>query len=81
MLDSVPVVKDELPESSGVPPVCVEYQSIEAPLDGVAETVAVFPLQIVALFVEVTDGKVLTVTMTALLELLTHPVDVFLASA
>ena len=40
-----------------------------------------FPLQIVALFVEVTDGKVLTVTMTALLDMLKHSEDVFLASA
>ena len=80
-MDSVPVVKDELPMSIGVPPFCVGYQSIVPPIEAVAEIVEVFPLQIVALFVEVTDGKVLTVTMTALLELLTHPVDVFLASA
>ena len=81
MLDKVPVVKDELPESSGVPPVCIEYQSILAPVDAVAEIVAVFPLHIVALFVDITVGNKLTVTVTALLDALKHPVDIFLASA
>ena len=66
--------------SIGVPPVSVEYQSIVAPLDAVAVIVAVFPLHIVVLPTEVTEGNGLTVTMTALLDEFKHPVDVFLAS-
>ena len=81
MLDKVPVVKDELPESRGVPPVCIEYQSIVASDDAVAEIVAVFPLQIVELPTEVTVGKAMTVAMTALRDGLKHPEDIFLASA
>ena len=81
MLDKVPVVKDELPMSIGVPPFCVGYQSIVASDDAVEEIVAVFPLHIVVLFVDITVGNGLTVTVTALLDMFKHPVDIFLASA
>ena len=57
MLDSVPVVKDVLPESSGVPPVAAKYQSIVTPDDAVAEIVAVFPSHIVVLFVDIIEGN------------------------
>jgi hypothetical protein len=77
----VPVVYDELPKRIGVPPVMLEYQSTVAPVDPVAVIVAVLPLQMVILFAEVIVGNGLTVTMIAVLELLTHPVVIFLASA
>ena len=80
-MDKVPVVKDVLPESRGIPPVCIEYQSIVAPDEAVAEIIAVFSLHIEVLFVDITKGKGLIVTMTALRDELKHPDKVFLASA
>ena len=63
-----------------MPPVIAKYQSIVAPLDAVAESIAVFPLHIVALLSEVIEGNGLTETITALLDELKHPVVKFLAS-
>jgi hypothetical protein len=77
----VPVVYDAFPDNKGVPPVKAEYQSIVAPVDAVADIVAELPLQIVLLLVDVTVGKGLTATMTAVRELLIHPVGIFLGSA
>jgi hypothetical protein len=79
--DRVPVVYEEFPDNKGVPPVKAEYQSIVAPVDAVAVIVAELPLQIVLILVDVTVGNGLTATMTAVRELLTHPVVIFLGSA
>ena len=78
---NVPVVYVLLDDKSREPSVEAEYQSIVLPVEPVAVIVAELPLQIVSLPVDVIVGNGLTVTITTFLVKLTHPVEIFLASA
>ena len=74
------VVKLVVPVAKADPPEAAAYQSIVAPLLGVAEIFTV-PVPHLEPFVPVDVGNVFTVAVTAVLVAEIHPVVVFLASA